>query len=57
MKNHFGITNSEIRHACCNYILNFSQADDMEEKSDEISQSSIRDERWNDNLFPVVLCN
>lgn len=45
MNEHFEITNTEIRQKCCEDILNFSDAEQLEEKLQEVLENAITDDR------------
>ncbi len=44
MNEHFGIANTEIRQKCCEEILNFSDAEHIEEKLQEVLEKTIEDD-------------
>ena len=45
MNEHFGITNMQIRKKCCENILDFSDAESVEEKLQEVLKNAITDDR------------
>lgn len=45
MNEHFGIINTESRQKCCEAILNFSDAQHIEEELQEVLQNALTDDR------------